>query len=263
MLWYDPTFVDRVREEPKWRELLASLKPKTASADPGALKATALGNERTSAERRGAFDVFGVLARAPVTDLDAIRGAMAEGVADDGTFTRPLLVLSGDLTFPFDEIEALKAAITAAEPRIAGNTKLLSAVNAANELLKAPWLRSSSGLAEGATALISEAFALGDPTGSPGYLDARAERTLLDQRHYQRRTVFGELWIRSSLASVHAKQAIPTYLPDNLSKILPMFRTMRVRIIAEAHVQQDQYEASPIALRVVALGRLTSLEVTS
>ena len=48
----------------------------------------------------------------------------------------------------------------------------------------------------------------------------------------------------------------------NLTKKLPMFQTMRVRIIAEAHLQQDQYETHPSALRVVALGRVASLAPT-
>jgi hypothetical protein len=38
-----------------------------------------------------------------------------------------------------------------------------------------------------------------------------------------------------------------------------MFQRLKVRIIAEVHMQQDQYEAQPIALRVVALARVTAL----
>ena len=32
------------------------------------------------------------------------------------------------------------------------------------------------------------------------------------------------------------------------------------RVIAEAHAQQDQYESHPQALRVIALGRLVSID---
>ena len=34
-----------------------------------------------------------------------------------------------------------------------------------------------------------------------------------------------------------------------------MLIVMKVRIIAEAHLQQDPYDTSPYALRAVALGR--------
>ncbi len=38
-----------------------------------------------------------------------------------------------------------------------------------------------------------------------------------------------------------------------------MFQRLRVRVIAEVHMQQDQYESHPIALRVVALARVSVL----
>ncbi len=39
-----------------------------------------------------------------------------------------------------------------------------------------------------------------------------------------------------------------------------MMITMKVRLIAEAHLQQDLYETSPHALRVAALGRSFQLD---
>jgi hypothetical protein len=49
---------------------------------------------------------------------------------------------------------------------------------------------------------------------------------------------------------------VPAYLPEALAKQLPMFQRFRARIIAEALLQQDEYETQPTALKVVALGRL-------
>ena len=48
--------------------------------------------------------------------------------------------------------------------------------------------------------------------------------------------------------------AVPAYLPATTAKALPMFASMRARLIAEARPQQDRYEDHPVALRVVALG---------
>ena len=38
-----------------------------------------------------------------------------------------------------------------------------------------------------------------------------------------------------------------------------MFARFRARLIAEAHLQQDQYEESPVALKAVALARVVPL----
>lgn len=258
LLWFDPTFVDRIREEPKWKELIASLKPKASFEDDPFEDAPVKPpeKEKASEERR---DVFGVLTRAQATDIEGVNEAIADGVAEDGTFNRPLLVLSGDLTFPFDELETLKATVTAVTPLIANDKKLRETVDTVNELLKTPWLQSSSGVAEGLTLRVKDAFAQGNRMLPPSYLDTHTERMLLEQRHYQKRTVFGELWIRSLLLPLGASQSIPAYLPESLSKKLPMFQTMKVRMIAEAHLQQDQYETHPSSLRVVALGRVAML----
>jgi hypothetical protein len=35
---------------------------------------------------------------------------------------------------------------------------------------------------------------------------------------------------------------------------------MKARLLAEAHAQQDQYESHPNALRVLALGRVVSID---
>ena len=41
--------------------------------------------------------------------------------------------------------------------------------------------------------------------------------------------------------------SVPVYLPEALGKQLPMFQRFRARVIAEAHLPQDQYETSPTA----------------
>jgi hypothetical protein len=261
LLWFDPDYVDRIREEPKWKKLIASLRPKAPEFDESDpfedAPSKSAEKEKEADERR---DVYGVLTRAETTDLEGVNEAIADAVKEDGTFVRPLVVLAGDIAFPFDELETLKATVTAVTPLIAGDKKLKETVDTVNELLKTPWLQSGTGVAEGLTGRVKEAFAQGNRMLPPSYLETHTERILLEQRHYQKRTVFGELWIRSLFSPPgSSSQTIPAYLPESLSKKLPMFQTMRVRIIAEAHLQQDQYETHPSALRVIAIGRVASL----
>jgi hypothetical protein len=204
-------------------------------------------------------NVFKILARGEPMTASGIDQEVADAIRKDGTLEPPLVLLAGDLLFPFDELETLKATVTAVSPLVAGDKKLKEVVDTVNELLKTPWLSRSGAVAEGQTARIKEAFGQGSRMVPASYLDSHTERILLEERHYQKRTVFGQTWIRSLYVSASSPDQIPAYLPESLSKQLPMFQRLRTRLIAEVHMQQDQYESHPIALRVVALARVSTL----
>jgi hypothetical protein len=256
LLWFDPNAIGPVRAHPRWKPMLDQLEPEQADLDLDFDDAPPPKQPPEVRERR---DVFAVLTRGETTDAEGIHEAIADAVTDDGTFTPPLVLVVGELQFPFDELETLKATVTAVTPLIAGDKKLKETVDTVNELLKTPWLQSSSGVAEGLTQRVKEAFAQGNRMLPPSYLDTHTERMLLEQRHYQKRTVFGEPWLRSVLVPSGTQTSMPAYLPESLSKKLPMFQRFRARIIAEAHMQQDEYESHPAALKVIAVGRVVSL----
>ncbi|MRG92523.1 DUF2169 family type VI secretion system accessory protein [Polyangium spumosum] len=254
LIWFDPKSAPKMREHPSWK-LLLDKKPEPRDLD--------FDDEPPPEEPpdvRDRKDVFAVLTRGVATDAEGIQEAIGDAVADDGTFTPPLVLVSAELTFPFDELETLKATVTAVSPLIAGDKKLKETVDTVNELLKTPWLSSSSGVAERLTQQVKDAFAQGNRMLPPSYLDSHTERMLLEQRHYQKRTVFGEPWIRSVLVPQGSSSPMPAYLPESLTKKLPMFQRFKARIVAEAHMQQDEYENHPAALKVVALGRVVSLQ---
>ena len=71
-----------------------------------------------------------------------------------------------------------------------------------------------------------------------------------------RREVFGGAHLLGKLFLPGSSTGIPAYLPDALAKKLPLYRRFRVRMIAEAHPQADQYEESSAALRPLALARV-------
>lgn len=264
LLWFDSKDVPRIREQEAWKPIIAAAKAKKPAKDKSNdfddpfedAPSRSPEQEKEYEERR---DVYSVLTKAPTMDIEGINEAIADAVSEDGTFVRPLVAVSGELTFPFDELEMLKATVTAVTPFMAGDKKLKDTVDTVNELLKTPWIQSGTGVAEGLTVRVREAFSQANRNLPPNYLESHTERILLEQRHYQKRTVFGELWIRSLFSLPGTSQALPAYLPESLSKKLPMFQTMRVRLIAEAHLQQDQYETQPSALKVIAMGRAASL----
>jgi hypothetical protein len=129
------------------------------------------------------------------------------------------------------------------------------------ELLATPWLseEGSGEIAEGLTDKVRNAFKRADRIVDPSYLDDHTERILLERRCYQRRTLFGGSWIRAWMTPASGRIKIPTYVPDALSKDLPMFKSFAARVIGQAHVQQDQYESHPTCLKVVAFGRVVNL----
>jgi hypothetical protein len=251
LLWYDPEILGKVRKKPAWKEILEEIAPK--KPDVGFDEEAPAPPTQEEADSR---DLFGVLTRGQPVDTQGVEEAIGDAVEDDGTFRPPLILISGELNFPFDELETLKATVTAVSPLIAGDKKLKDTVDTVNELLKTTWAQGSGNVAEGLTQRVKEAFGQGNRMLPASYLDSHTERMLMEQRHYQRRTVFGALFIRSLLSAFGTQTPIPTYVPDALSKKLPMFQRLKVRLICEAHGQQDQFESHPSALRVVVLGRV-------
>ena len=87
-------------------------------------------------------------------------------------------------------------------------------------------------------------------------VNEQTERVLTDRRAYQRKSVFGERHLRGQTFFIGMDAGIPTYLPAARAKKLPMFRTFRFKMLAEAHYQEDQYEANATAFKPVALARV-------
>ncbi len=254
LLWFDPGEVARIRKHPAWKKVIADARPRGrdeefSDADPRE-------KQKEAKDRR---DILAVLRSGEPSGAAGLGEELAAAM-EDGTFTPPLALVEGVLEFPFDEKETLKATMALVAPFTAGDKRLKEQSDTVSELLKSPWLERGSAGLEGYTTRLREAFAQPARGLPPRYLEAHTERLLLEQRHYQKRTLLGQEWIRALLTPAAAggalAEAIPTYLPERLAKELPMFLRFRARAIMEARLQLDQFEAHPSALRVVALGRV-------
>jgi len=250
LLWYEADSVPRIRRTSAWRPILdeAEERPLDADLDDPALEKEPLALE----DRR---DVFEILARGAAVDAPAVTEALAAAVRDDGKYLAPLVLIAGELSFPFDEIEALRATVITITPLAGTDEALRGPLETAKELLGIPSLYSAPAVPEGMTARIKEAFAQGKRVVPAGYLEAQTERALLERRAYQRREVFGKRRIRALLSAAGSSHPIPTYLAEETAKMLPMFQRFPARIIAEVHPAVDQYEAHAAALRVLAIAR--------
>ena len=93
----------------------------------------------------------------------------------------------------------------------------------------------------------------------PDYLNATAERALLEDHAYASLTVLGsEHFCATMIAGVSERSlhAFTTYVPHDVAPRLPLLGTFRARLLAEPHPRQDPSESSTVALRTLAIARL-------
>ncbi len=264
LVWFDPECLPRVRRKAAFRPLLAAIEERPLDSeldDPSIARDPALVEDRR--------DVFEVLTRGEALDEAGLEDALERAVRDDGKFVPPFLLVAGELRFVFDDLAALRATVSLATPFAGGDEGLKAALADARELIATPELLSPSGLAERFTARIQEAFRKARRQVAPAYLEDQVERVLLEKRLYQKREVFGAPHLRallapgSALAPAEAKppRPWPLYLPEGVARKLPMFSRFAARVIVDAHLQEDQFEPHPSALRGLAIARVVSLTI--
>lgn len=205
-------------------------------------------------------DIFEILARAASEDVAELNDELASAIRPGNKFIPPLLLLAGELSFPFDEKEMLKAAVAIAGPLAGTDEGLKAAIREAKEFLSGGSEQVCPGtLADTHTTRIRDAFQRGRRSVSADTLDLQIERSLVEGRHYQKRQVLGMNAIRALLHSGSGLSSIrpaPVYIPEDISKKLPLYQRFRTRIIAELYFQEDQYESHPAALKALAIGRV-------
>jgi hypothetical protein len=251
LLWFDPSFAQRIRSHPDWKDILRDKRPRPSRKGPDSgLKPSP---EDEIAERR---EIAAILSKGRTHGGGGVDEAIAAAVDDDATFVPPLVLVEGELELLFEPLEILKATLLAASPFTESDKRLKDTVDSVNKYMQAPWLPTAEGLIKNLIAELVKASTERGPGLPPLAIEAGAERILLEQRRYRKRTVLGQAWLVALMALDEGSQPMPVYLPESLGAELPMFRRLHVRLIAEVHAQLDQYEAHPNALRAVALGRV-------
>jgi hypothetical protein len=258
LLWFDQTFVERIRKAPRLASTLAEEQAarRAKEKQDKKLRAKSASDAAPAPDER--TDIETILASGEANGVETLSLALAEAVNERGVFTAPIMLVEGTLDLPFDEMETLKATVAAVAPLAAGDKKLNEMMGTIVDLLRTPWLQASGSGSERLTKEIKEAFTTASRLVPAGYLETQTERLLLEQRHYQKRHLLGQPWIRALFTSPGSSGRIPSYLPQSLARELPMFQRFAARLIVEVRTQLDQYETSPIALRVLAFGRLLS-----
>jgi hypothetical protein len=251
LIWFNPEVAPRVRRNPEWKKLLDKLEQ--GAFDPEIDEGSLAEDPADLEDRR---EIYEVIARGAPSGQDSVDRALLDAVRADGRFAPRVLLLVGEVRFDFDEIEQLKATIATALPFATGDEPLKKHTDGATAFLGAPGLVASPEVASAMSQRIREAFLESDRLVGPTFLDDQVERALLDRRSFQKRNVFGEPHIRGQFFFSGSSTGIPLYLPEPMGKKLPLFRRLRIRTLAEAHFQADQYESHAAALKAVAVARI-------
>jgi hypothetical protein len=173
---------------------------------------------------------------------------------------RLFCLVRGELTLSFEPVEALRVTLSVITPFLTDG-RLKEAYDSAREALQ-----TSESLAPAIAAThkdrVDDAMksAL---RASYATIESVIERALIEDRAFSRRKVFGHRfvrgllhpWSRSSSSSATAG-AVPVYVPDDGAQALPLMSRVPMRLIVEVRPTQDAVESHPLALRVVALGRV-------
>ncbi len=251
LLWYDESATERLRR--RWRPLCEEL----AFAPRDDHHDLATQDPKTA---RDHHTHFGVLTEGPLEGADGLRRTLREAISEQGRFTPPLALVGGVLRFPFDEVAVLRATHAMLKPIAGDDKKLKSTLTQVEELLASPVLSGSTDTVSNLTSVLRKRYDATRRTITLEYIDETIDRLMLEQRCYQKRTLFGAEQIRALLTLRGADKPVPTYLPATLANTLPMLHSIPVRVIAETHIKQDQYEQHPHALRVITLGRVIKVE---
>ena len=249
LVWFDVKSGRRLRIW--WKDVLADLafadfdsKHEVPTEDPEADKLR--------------HEVFGVLTREAAIDTAGLRHVIGDAIDEHGRFTPPLAVVEADLRMQYGELARLEVLAALVSPLAGTDKRLKELTEAAAEVLKAVKPGGAAQASRLNVQIREHHQLVHGKSPNAMQLDVEMERALLEARSYDERTLLGSRHLRAVVGSAH--EALPAYVPETARDSLPLLETFRARVIAEVHARQDRTESHALALRVVAIARLISLE---
>jgi hypothetical protein len=256
LLWLDEAAAPRIRRVPAFRPILAALDAGPLDRDlddpTGELDPMLVDDRRA---------VFEIAALGRATDAPGVLAALEGGIRADGKLVPPVVLVAGELATPFDELAQLQATIAVATPlATADDPELQAALAMAQRFLASRGTAGARPMARSLSIRIREAFGR-EKKLLLGHLDEHVQRTLREERSFQRRDVLGEPHLRLLLhvSDDAAEAPLVVYAPVAVAAKLPMFARFPARLLADVHLPEDESEAGPVALRALALVRRASV----
>lgn len=200
-------------------------------------------------EERDRADVIRVLSFTEPSDLVRTREIVDEAFDDPEQLDVPMVVLAGTLKPTHDDLAVLRATVTAGQPLSLTNKPLQAALKVLEEAIDG----GVTPPGEATAALLRQAEQAAGPLWS--YLFSQVTRTVLEERHFKRRTVLGDARIRADFTTPNG-ETVPAYVPAAAATRLPMLPSFPAVVIAELRPREDAQETHGEALLVLALGRI-------
>ncbi|HVK67610.1 MAG TPA: DUF2169 domain-containing protein, partial [Polyangium sp.] len=124
LLWFDKTAPKRVRAQESFAEELRD------PSENGAWL-TLEDTQQPKQDIKDRRDIVRALRRVRPVDADGVMRAMTEAIDDEGAFTSPLVVVSGEVQLFFHEVQTLKATIAVTSPLAGADKRLRETLDAA------------------------------------------------------------------------------------------------------------------------------------
>jgi hypothetical protein len=245
LLFFEAKIAPRLRSLKRFADALAQPVRSRPLQSVDAPKAEDPDRDRT--------DILRVLSFARPSDVGEVRRALSDSLDDFVDLDLPLALVAGELRPSFDEVELLRATISAAQPVAGTDKKILAALALGQEALAAGSATRPDTAQTLARQIEQAASSLSLP---PRYVASNAERMLLEDRKYKRRTLFGAPRVRAELTFTGAEAPLLVYLPDASATSLPLLPSFPVVALCEVRAREDLVEAQPEALIAMALGRV-------
>lgn len=245
LVWYDPTSVERVRA------FFPDLIDELDFVDPDPKRDIVA---EDGAEAKAHHHCFGVLSRGRPGGSRSLYEAF-DDASVEGAFVAPIVLVEGDLQPSFDAVAKVERLVALLEPLALGDEKLQGELQQISKLLESPYSLRVGGTADRVSRQLEQLFTPKHRAVVDG-IDDKVQRLLLEDRAFAQRKVLGAPRLRATITFGDADEAVVAYLPEEVAEQLPLFTSFRCRVLAEVHPQQDASESHPLALSVIALGRL-------
>jgi hypothetical protein len=252
LLWLDLTCLGRL---PAHQEYAALLDAAANRAPDPAIDSYARSSASGNAD--GYRDVLCVLTEARPRAASELQSDIDQAIGDGNKLIPPLVVLAGELSVAFDERRQLGATADVGAVTCPDDENVCQAVAAARAYLKAAAGGSPRVTTTLAQRILDAVVAAQDETDALE-LQHEIDRMLITGRSYRCRSLFGGTYLAATLRLPGTARPIAAYLREPAASQLPMFERFAVRLLAEIHLAQEEDQAAPLALRVVAVARVLS-----
>lgn len=244
LLGFEPPIAKRLRQRAPYSGIL--------KATPFQRRPQGLdGTKEISDDERDRLDVLRVLSYGRPLDVGEARKAVQASFDDDLDLDPPLLMLAGEARPTFDELETLRATVAIVQPLGPNEKKVQTAVALASEALAANPPPTADKCSTITKQLEQASQSLSLP---PRFVVSQVERTLLEQRKFKRRELWGTQRFRVDL--VVGTETLPCYIDDARSAHWPLLPSVQIVVLGELRPREDASETSADAFVVRALGRV-------